>query len=84
MQETNATTAGKSIVSYLESRGIRQTWLAGQLRLSPSSLNRYLHGTEGYRLTRVLVEAAADSLDVPAVTRREWLSLLTTSDRTAA
>lgn len=79
MQKTNATTAGKSIVSYLEARGIRQTWLAGKLGLSASSLNRYLHGTEGYRLTRVLVEAAADTLDVPAITRREWLALLSSN-----
>ena len=78
MQNVKPTTAGKSIVRYLESRGIRQTWLARQLELSAVSLNRTLHGTNGHCINRDQVERIADALDVPAVTRREWLALLST------
>lgn len=79
MQNVKPTNAGKAIVSYLQSRGIRQTWLARQLELKAVSLNRTLHGTNGHSITRTQVEAIADALDVNASTRREWLALLTTT-----
>lgn len=84
MEHTNATTAGKSIVRYLETRGIRQTWLARQMGMNAVMMNRTLHGTAGYAITRDQVIAAADALDVPAATRREWLALLNSSSSNAA
>lgn len=80
MERAHTPFAGKAIIDYIETRGIRQTWLARQVGMPPDSLNRYLHGRRGYRLTRTHVESAADALDVPAATRREWLSLLTQTE----
>lgn len=83
MEHTAARTTGKTIVAYLVTRGIRQTWLARQIGLTPVQLNRSLHGTDGAQLHRDQVEAMADALDVNAATRKTWLSLLSTSNEAA-
>jgi len=69
-------TAGKSIVRYLVDRGIRQTWLAGKLGLTPVSLNRSLHGTNGHRMTAELVSRIARILKVDRELEDEWIALL--------
>lgn len=82
MESSQSATAGKSIVRYLEERGIRQSWLARKLGLTPVSLNRSLHGTNGHRMTTGLVSRIAVALDVPRATEYGWLELV--SDRQPA
>jgi transcriptional regulator with XRE-family HTH domain len=75
MQSTNAA-AGKSIVRYLESKGIRQSWLARQLGVSPVALNRTLHASRGRGLSNDQLRHIALILEVPRAVEAEWIGLI--------
>lgn len=82
MQTSIAPQPGKAIAEYLDSRGVRQTWVAKKLGMTRVKLNRYLHGANSQRLNTALVNDIADALfkgyenDATLAIRREWLSLL--------
>lgn len=54
---------GENILIYLESRGIRQSWLAGEIGVSKQSLNQGLHGRRRLSLDEYV--AICRALNVP-------------------
>lgn len=90
MQTSTAPKPGIAIIAYLNSRGIRQTWIAKKLGMSKIKFNRFLHETNSQRLTPQLVNAIADALfkghenDTTLAIRREWLALLNAPKSEAA
>ena len=76
MELTARPATGKSIVRYLESKGIKQTWLARKMGVTPVSLHRTLNETNRHRLSAEHVSRIALILDVPRTIEAEWLGLL--------
>ena len=69
-------TTGRAIYDYLRSKGIKQTWLAGEVELPMYELNRRLLDRPRYPLSPELVVRIATALDVPRAIESEWLALL--------
>jgi antitoxin component HigA of HigAB toxin-antitoxin module len=71
--------APAAIAQYLEQRGTKQSWLAGQIGMHPSSFSRMLTGGSrgpAERLTPDLIRRIAHALDVPRAVEADWLGML--------